>query len=52
MMRAIRYIIGCDIVVILRRGEWNELTGLLMDRGKNWLNSRMNSPQPGENDVD
>ena len=28
MMRAIIYITGCDIVVILRRGKWNELMRL------------------------
>jgi hypothetical protein len=52
MMRAIMYIIRCDIVLILRRGEWNELTGLTKDRGKKRLNSRTNSLQPRENDVD
>jgi hypothetical protein len=30
----------------------NELTGHLKDRGKNRQNSRMNSLQPGEDDVD
>jgi hypothetical protein len=38
--------------VELRRGEWNELTGHPKDRGKNRRNSRTNSLQPGENDVD
>jgi hypothetical protein len=40
------------LVVILRRGGWNELTGHPKDRGKNRSNSRANSLQPGEDDVD
>jgi hypothetical protein len=32
--KAITFIIGCGLVVILRRGDWNELTGHSKDRGK------------------
>jgi hypothetical protein len=52
MIRAITFIMGRGLVVILRRGEWNELTRHLKDCGKNRPNSMMNSLQHGENDVD
>jgi hypothetical protein len=51
MMKSITFIMGCGLVVILRRGEWNDLTGHPKDCGKNRPNSRMNSLQQGENDV-
>jgi hypothetical protein len=51
MIRAIMFLMGCCLV-ILRRGEWNELTRHLKDRGKDKPNSRMNSLQQGENDAD
>jgi hypothetical protein len=51
-MKSIMITMGRGLVVKLRRGEWNELTGHLKDRGKAWLNSRMNSLQPGEDDAD
>jgi hypothetical protein len=52
MMKNVTFIMGCSLVVILRKGEWNQLTGHSKDRGKNQPNSRMNSLQPGEDDVD
>jgi hypothetical protein len=38
MMKSITFIIGCDLVVILRSREWNELTGHSKDREKDSLN--------------
>ena len=52
MMKNIKFIMGCGLVVILRNGEWNELTWHLKDSGKDNLNSMENSLQPGEDDVD
>ena len=52
MMRSVTFIVGCCFVLVLRMGEWNELTGHPKDRGKDRLNSRTNSLQQGENDVD
>jgi hypothetical protein len=52
MMKSVTFIMGCGLVVILRKGEWNELTGHPKDRGKNQPNSRTNSLKPGEDDVD
>jgi hypothetical protein len=40
------------LILILRKGEWNELTRHLKDRGKNQSNSRANSLRPEEDDVD
>jgi hypothetical protein len=40
MNKAIMFIMGCGLVVILRRGDWNELTGHPKDRGKDSSNSR------------
>jgi hypothetical protein len=48
MMKSVTFIMGCGLVIILRKGEWNELTVHPKDRGKNQLNSL----QPGEDDVD
>jgi phosphoribosylaminoimidazole (AIR) synthetase len=39
IMKSIMFIMGCGIVVILRREDWNELTGHPKDRGKDSLNS-------------
>ena len=39
MNKAITFIIGYGLVVNLRRGDWNELTGHPEDRGKDSLNS-------------
>jgi hypothetical protein len=50
MMKSITFIMGCGLV-ILRRREWNDLTGHPTDCGKNRPNSRTNSLQQGENDV-
>jgi hypothetical protein len=33
MMKSITFIVGCCLVLILRNGEWNELTGHPKDRG-------------------
>jgi hypothetical protein len=52
MMRSITLIMRCCLVLILRKGEWNELIGHPKDRGKNRPNSRTNSLQQGENDAD
>jgi hypothetical protein len=51
-MNNIAFIVVCCFVLILRKGEWNELTGHPKDRGKNRPNSRTNSLQQGENDAD
>ena len=39
MIRDIKCILGCCLVVILRNGEWNEFTGHLKDCGKDSSNS-------------
>jgi hypothetical protein len=52
MIKAVMFLMRCVLVMELRRGELNELTGHPKDRGKNRWNSRMNSLQPGENDAD
>jgi hypothetical protein len=51
-MKNIMLIIGCGLVVKLRRGEWNGLTRHLKDHGKDLPNSKTNSLQHGENDAD
>jgi hypothetical protein len=51
MMRSVT-LIGCCLVLILRKDDWNELTKHPKDRGKDWPNSRMNSLQPREDDAD
>jgi len=45
------FLVGCYIVLILKRRGWNGLIGHPKDRGKNHLNSRTNSLKPGENDA-
>jgi hypothetical protein len=35
IMKSVTFIIGCGLVMILRKGEWNELTGHPKDHGKN-----------------
>jgi hypothetical protein len=52
MMRSITLILGCCLVLILRKGDWNELTRYPKDRGKDWPNSRANSLQLREDDAD
>jgi hypothetical protein len=52
MIRSVTLILGCCLVLILRKGEWNELTGHSKDRGEDRPNSRTNSLQCGENDAD
>jgi hypothetical protein len=52
MMKSATFIMGCGLVIILKKGKWNELIGHPKDRGKKQLNSRTNSLQPGENDID
>jgi hypothetical protein len=37
-MRYVTLISGCSLVLILRNGEWNELTGHPKDHGKNSSN--------------
>ena len=39
MMKSATFIMGCGLLVILRNGEWNELTGHPKDRGKDSSNS-------------
>jgi hypothetical protein len=51
-MKSVTFIVGSGLVIIFRKGEWNELTGHPKDRAKNQPNSRTNSLQPGEDDVD
>ena len=51
-MKSITLILGCCLVLIWRKGVWNELTGHPKDRGKDWPNSRTNCLQHGENDAD
>jgi hypothetical protein len=34
-MKSVTFIMGCDLAIILRKGEWNELTGHPKDCGKN-----------------
>jgi hypothetical protein len=51
-MKNIMFIMGCGLVVKLRRGEWNGLTGHPKDCGNDQPNSKTNSLQHGENDVD
>jgi hypothetical protein len=45
MMISVTLILGCCLVLILRKDEWNELIGHPNDHGKNQLNSRSNSLQ-------
>jgi hypothetical protein len=51
-MRNVMLILGCSLVLILRKGEWNELIGYSKDCGKDRPNSRTNSLQRGKNDAD
>jgi hypothetical protein len=51
MMRSVTLILGCCLVLIIRKVEWNELTGHPKNHGKDRPNSRMNSLQHGENDA-
>jgi hypothetical protein len=51
-MGSVRLILGCCLVLIVRKVEWDELTGHPKDRGKDRPNSRTNSLQQGENDAD
>jgi hypothetical protein len=43
MMRSITLILGCCLILILRKGEWSELTKHSKDHGKDRPNSMMNS---------
>jgi hypothetical protein len=52
MMKSVAFIGRCCFVLVLKMGEWNELTGHPKDRGNNRRNSRTNSLQPGEDDAD
>jgi hypothetical protein len=52
LMKITMIIIGRGLAVKLRRDDWNELTGHPKDRGRNRWNSRTNSLQPTEDDVD
>jgi hypothetical protein len=51
-MGSVKLILGCCLVLIVRKVEWDELTGHPKDRGKDRPNSRTNSLQQGENDAD
>jgi hypothetical protein len=52
MKKSIAFIEGCCFVLVLKMGEWNELTRHPKDHRKNLRNSRTNSLQPGEDDAD
>jgi hypothetical protein len=52
MMKSVAFIGGCCFVLVLRMGEWNELTRHSKDCGKNRRNSRTNSFQLREDDAD
>jgi hypothetical protein len=52
MMRSVILILGCCLVLILRKSDWNELTGHPKDRGRDRPNSKTNSLKLGEDDVD
>jgi hypothetical protein len=52
LMKITMIIMGRSLAVKLRRDDWNELTEHPKDRGRDRPNSRMNSLQPGEDDVD
>ena len=52
MMKNIEFIMVYYLVLILRKNEWNKLTGHQKDREKNRLNLRSNSLQSGENYAD
>jgi hypothetical protein len=51
-MKITMIIKGRGLAVKLRRDDWNELTEHPKDRGRDRPNSRTNSLQPGEDDVD
>jgi hypothetical protein len=51
-------VMGCNlfiflfqVILVLRNTGWNELIGHPKDRGKEYLNSRTNSFQPGDTDA-
>jgi hypothetical protein len=52
LMKITMIIMGRGLAIKLRRDDWNELTGHPKDRGRDRPNSRTNSLQPGEDDVD
>ena len=52
IIRSVTLILRCYLVLLLRKGEWNELTGHSNDHGKDRSNSKTNSLQHGENDAD
>jgi predicted lactoylglutathione lyase len=52
LIKSTMIIMGRVVVVKLRRDDWNELTEHPKNRGRDRPNSRMNSLQPGKDDVD
>jgi hypothetical protein len=52
MIKSITFIVVSCLVLILKKGEWNELTGHPKDRRKNQPNSRTNSLQAGKDNAD
>jgi hypothetical protein len=52
MMRSVTLILGCCIILIVKKVKWNELIGHPKDHGKDRPNLRTNSLQHGENDAD
>jgi hypothetical protein len=52
LMGSVTPILGCCLVLILSKGERNELTGHPKDRGKDQPNLRTNSLKHGGNDAD
>jgi hypothetical protein len=45
------FLVGCYIIFLLYRNEWNGLIWHPKDQGKNHLNSMMNFLNPCENDA-
>jgi hypothetical protein len=52
VIRGVLFLLGCYIILLLKRNGWKRLVGHPKDRGKHHRNSRTNSLQPGEDDVD
>ena len=46
MIKNIMFVVGCCLVLVLRKGEWNKLIGQPKDHGKDNSNLRANSLQP------
>jgi hypothetical protein len=51
MIKSIMFIVVSCLVLILRKGDWNELIGHPKNHEKDSLNLKMNSLRPEENDA-